>query len=465
MGDQFKHPPTMRSTILFVSLALLATALAIPSDGVVPEEQLLQDVLIQDAAVTVAHDQELLQSDARAYAESMLQKSGSNACETLAKDTMDEVKKNVEAAQKLMDKLDNGAACEHTGKKEVEKADLALTQAKSTLTDAQKAYDSAADAKINFGDFKLSQLQEGSCSIFFNSKTYTDAKAKRTAAKTKLDKAKGAKSTAETELQSAKDKQQAKAEKCACEVKDMHVAKLGDINKDVEAANIKAWTQAYHLKCVLDGTKASDCKVPPVPKVKAAKLSSFADAAKCSIEGHLKDKCDGWAVDGSACGNGKVGYQIFSGVGEYKYYQQGRPELYQCPKGWHWAKDAEYFNYMASRNCQSNNQRASQSMRDYSGYSSPVFSLFQKKNGQNCGWTNYNPPNGPNARYYVIPSDFGKTTNFASSGCSFNPNLDYKTAQPCHGRYQHLGNYAGYQSNVNTNVNNGHWAGIICMQD
>merc|ERR1711998_572146 len=125
-----------------------------------------------------------------------------------------------------------------------------LTEASTAQDNAQQDYNKAADAKINFGDFKLSQLQEGSCGIFYNSKIYKDAKAK-------LDQAKGSKITAKQNLDAAKEKQQAAAEKCACEVKDMHEAKLISMNKDVESANIKAWTEAYHLKCVLKGTKAS----------------------------------------------------------------------------------------------------------------------------------------------------------------------------------------------------------------
>merc|ERR1711988_92236 len=318
----------------------------------------------------------------------------------------------------------------------------------------------AAEATTNFGDFKLSQLSEGSCSIFFNSKVYTDAKAKRTAAKTALDKAKGAKALAEQDLVKAKVAQQEKAEACACEVKDMHAAKLVEMNKDVEAANIKAWTEAYHLKCVLDGTKASDCKVPPVPKVKAAKLSSFADAAKCA----------GWAVDGTGCGNGKVGFLIFSGKGDYQYFHKARPEMYQCPKGWHWAKDAEYFNYMQSRNCYNNNGNTVQQMQSYTGQGGgQVYFLFNDKKHKNCGWSGYNTNAGRQHTYYLIPKDFGESsTGYAQGGCS-TKKVSLQTNQPCYGRYQHLGNYLGYQGNTNTNVNQGgsnsYFAGIICMKD
>jgi len=463
MGATTNAQTSMRTTALLVSaLALTATVFALPSsDGVVPEEVLVQE----DAAAVISRNDALLQTEARAHAEEMLRKNGANACADLAESTMDTVKQNVAAAQDLINKLNNGAECEHTGQAAVQKAEQALTDAKSAQENAQNDHDQASKAMVDFGKIGLDQLSESSCSIFFNSKNYKDAKAKRQAAKTKLDQAKGVTNGAETALSNAKKEAQKKAQQCACDTKDMHAEELVKANEKVQAANIQAWSKAHHLKCVLDGVSASNCKVPAVPEVKAAQLSTFANAAQCAIAGRLEDNCHGWAVDGSACGNGKVGYQIFSGIGEYKYYQQGRPELYQCPKGWHWAKDAEYFNYMHGRGCYSNNAQAQNAMLSYTDYKKQVYSLFQSKKQKNCGWTNYNPPNGPANRYYVIPSDFGKTTNFASSGCSFNPNLDYNTPQPCHGRYQHLGNYAGYQSNTNTNVNNGHWAGIICMKD
>merc|ERR1712188_457 len=462
MGATTNAQTSMRTTALLVSaLALTASVFALPSsDGVVPEEVLVQE----DAAAVISRNDALLQTEARAHAEEMLRKNGANACADLAESTMDTVKQNVAAAQDLINKLNNGAECEHTGQAAVQKAEQALTDAKSAQENAQNAFDQASKAMVDFGKIGLDQLSESSCSIFFNSKNYKDAKAARQAAKTKLDQAKGVTMGAETALSNAKVVAKKKAQECACDTKDMHAEELVKANEKVQAANIQAWSKAHHLKCVLDGVSASNCKVPAVPEVKAAQLSTFANAAQCAIAGRLEDHCHGWAVDGSACGNGKVGYQIFSGVGEYKYYQRGRPELYQCPKGWHWAKDAEYFDYMAQRGCYSNNAQAQSAMLSYTGYNKQVYSLFQSKKQKNCGWTNYNPPVKPNNRYYVIPSDFGQTSSGAKNGCSFNPNIDYNTAQPCYGRYQHLGNYPGYQKNVNTNINNGYWAGIICMK-
>merc|ERR1711998_391316 len=188
----------MRSTTLFVVAVLAVGALALP-DGTIPEDAVMNDVL-QAPPVELSE----LQTAARSHAEQMLAKSGSNACAAPATATEDEVKKNVEAAQALMDKLNNGAECEHAGKKEVDSAATALTEATAKQSTAQSAYNSAANADVDFGKYKLSQLQEGSCSQFYNSKNYKDAKAKRTAANTALNQAKGATSNAQSALNKAR---------------------------------------------------------------------------------------------------------------------------------------------------------------------------------------------------------------------------------------------------------------------
>merc|ERR1711924_336917 len=54
--------------------------------------------------------------------------------------------------------------------------------------------------------------------------------------------------------------------------------------------NAKAWTKAYHMKCVLDGKPANKCAVPRVPRVTAPRMPSWVARTKCTSSSLLHCK-------------------------------------------------------------------------------------------------------------------------------------------------------------------------------
>jgi len=265
MGASRSSIDNMQFMKLFF-LAMIATAVcALPSDDAIPEV---------DADT-------LLQTTSHAEASDMLAKAGANACTELANATEDEVKKNVEQQQTLLDKIDKGQDCKNKGQSGVTTAKDAKMKATSALADAEDALAKALKAKIDFGKFEYDQLEPGKCDLFFNSKVYTDAKAKADAANKARDKAKGALDGAKAAVDAASKAAFALAQACACKIRGLHETSLNEANANVEKANIKAWTKAAHLKCVIAGTTAANCKVPALPKVEKVGVAEEVKKANC----------------------------------------------------------------------------------------------------------------------------------------------------------------------------------------
>jgi len=265
MGASRSSIDNMQFMKLFF-LAMIATAVcALPSDDAIPEV---------DADT-------LLQTTSHAEASDMLAKAGANACTELANATEDEVKKNVEQQQTLLDKIDKGQDCKNKGQSGVTTAKDAKMKATSALADAEDALAKALKAKIDFGKFEYDQLEPGKCDLFFNSKVYTDAKAKADAANKARDKAKGALDGAKAAVDAASKAAFALAQACACKIRGLHETSLNEANANVEKANIKAWTKAAHLKCVIAGTTAANCKVPALPQVKKVDVAAEVTKANC----------------------------------------------------------------------------------------------------------------------------------------------------------------------------------------
>merc|ERR1712127_12178 len=208
MGASRSSIDNMQFMKLFF-LAMIATAVcALPSDDAIPEV---------DADT-------LLQTTSHAEASDMLAKAGANACTELANATEDEVKKNIEQQQALLDKIDKGEDCKNKGQSGVSSAKEVKLKAAGTLKDAEDALAKALKAPIDFGKFKYDQLEQGKCDLFFNSKVYTDAKAKAQAAKSARDKAKGVLVGAKEAVDSAEKSAAGLAQACACKVRGLHQA-------------------------------------------------------------------------------------------------------------------------------------------------------------------------------------------------------------------------------------------------
>jgi hypothetical protein len=207
-----------------------------------------------------------------------------NACKDLAKVTSDEVIASVATQQKTLDSLPKGGEeCDDEGQGLISNAESGLKEAQDTQQTKAQALTDANSQKINFGDFAFDQLQEGQCSSFFNQKVWQDAKAAVATATTELNTANAAVTAAEKALNDAKLEAAEMVAKCRCSANALLEKTLKEMNEDAKVANTKAWKEAAHMLCVLDGTPEDSCSVPVLPTVKAVEVSDKAKEA-CGIE-------------------------------------------------------------------------------------------------------------------------------------------------------------------------------------
>jgi hypothetical protein len=135
----------------------------------------------------------------------------------------------------------------------------------------------------------FSSLQEGNCAFFFSDPAYTSAKEAFKTAKDQLEKAKGAKGSAETALATAKEAQKKAIKECQCEVRSAYnkAWKAANQNND---ENEKAYTKGKHMKCVLEGTPPASCTVGEVPQVTAPQLADDVPEHHCASFGARQTK-------------------------------------------------------------------------------------------------------------------------------------------------------------------------------
>jgi len=254
--------------------------------------------------------------------------------------------------------------------------------------------------------------------MFFSTSAYTSAESTQKASKQALDQATGALATAEKGVTAAIAQAKKDVQDCKCKVYNNHKDTLTKANSDAEKANKAGWTKAAHLKCVLEGTSASDCTVPSIPKVKAVTLCDGCDASACHgecVQNCLNDNCGGWRLL-KTCGLGNVALNAaksWQGINHFK-----------CPEGWYVPHSTTYFNYMAKNGCKSNNPKSSTHGHTYYNQ---------------CGWSSY---------------------TFGGKSRSMFAFTDSLTGNK---RYQHAGNYPGYEGNTGFNTNS--FAGWVCMRE
>jgi len=385
-----------KTLLLVVSAIALATAVqpdvSVPADAFTEAAQLVQS----------------------------MQKQGQddNACLQLAKDFEDEVKTNVAALQEAQGNLDTGADCDNAGQSGVTAAKKVRDDAADAVANAQKAFNAANTAAVTIGTFAFNTLKPGNCGMFFSTSAYTSAESTQKASKQALDQATGALATAEKGVTAAIAQAKKDVQDCKCKVYNNHKDTLTKANSDAEKANKAGWTKAAHLKCVLEGTSASDCTVPSIPKVKAVTLCDGCDASACHgecVQNCLNDSCGGWRLL-KTCGLGNVALSAaksWQGTSHFK-----------CPEGWYVPHSTTYFNYMAKNGCKSNNPKSSTHGHTYYNQ---------------CGWSSY---------------------TFAGKSRSMFAFTDSLTGNK---RYQHAGNYPGYAGNTGFNTNA--FAGWVCMRE
>lgn len=203
---------------------------------------------------------------------------------SLADSSIAEINSNVKASQKALDALPKGGACANENKAQVDAASKTASDATAAASAAKTAADKAKKAPVTFKSATVMDIESGSCTAFYADPNYKTAKtAADTAAKTHNKKV-GEKDAADKALKTAKDAQAHAIKQCACKAQIEHAkaAKAGQAANSAE--NKKAWDKAHMMKCVLAGTSANSCKVPPVPTVKVPALQEPAKSAKCGSE-------------------------------------------------------------------------------------------------------------------------------------------------------------------------------------
>jgi len=264
--------------ILFLTLCTFAVAVsALPEDVMIPEEPMVEDPMVEDPMAEAL----LLQ-----------QRKGSNACKSLANSLEKAVRSNVKALQSALDAMPDGSKCKDVGKSSIKAAKKLLSDAQKELKQKKKDVQKATDANVNFGKRRFGSLNPNSCATFFDSPSYKAAKKKHQNAVNARNKAQGKVSSAQKGLENAKKAEKEDIKKCKCDAFKAHEAALKESNSKAERSNRKGWSQAAHLKCVLAG-KNSNCKVPTLPKVKAAKLAKGVDSSACAPK---HDQCTALAM-------------------------------------------------------------------------------------------------------------------------------------------------------------------------
>lgn len=341
-------------------------------------------------------------------------------CDAMIKASKDGVKKIVIAEQTRVNKLDNGKHCFSVGKNQMSVAISTEHKAALNLKKARKKLADAMDTPIIW-KYLFSKVSEKNPSMFFKAPQYLRVKALVKKLRREVQIAKGVLHQAKTTHTAAIKTKSGKMLKCRCDTYTKMQNEIKMVNVAIHKANIKAWTKAAHLKCILGGTPIAKCAVKAIPKVHAPKLARGVGKSACHQPDKdlLKDKCHGWQVD-QQCSKGKVAFQSYSKTVWHKNRK------YECRTGWHQPKAADYFKLMKSKGCYSNRNRGDH----------PVYGR--------CGWRGYNY--GSQHRYYYTFSDTVKNS-----------------------RYQHNGNYVGYQNNKLSSFARsatvGNWAGIVCMKD
>merc|ERR1712139_167999 len=201
MGAPHNIPFVMK--LAFIFAALVAVAAAIPSTDIeTPESVLFTETEDASPEYNEAAD--------------LLQKNGANACDDLAKATEDEVKKNINAEQDLLNKMDKGASCPSEGQAGITAAQKEESRAKQAQADAQTNLNNAQNKNISWGTSRFNSVRKGDCNVFYNSQAYKNAENAVNAATNALNQAKGKYSEAQRATATAKEAAKKMVKDCQC---------------------------------------------------------------------------------------------------------------------------------------------------------------------------------------------------------------------------------------------------------
>merc|ERR1711998_420464 len=365
----------MRIIVVMALVALIAVTNAnsdalVQEDLIVPEEMVEYDNMRTLSAkirkvwstyeVRTAAETALLETDMSAastaeatarvaYSEAVaaVQKTGSSACEDLAKTTINAIKQQVEASQGMLDALEGWKHCagereikekKEKKKKADEKAKKApdkvesvkqatenLNNAKKDEEDAKKKLELARKETVHYGSHMFKSLTTCSKdkSICWNDameKAYGSVLKNVKAAEKAVDNAHKKVEAAIKELDKAKAEYE----------KEWDIVSKGKSAREQEVA----YSRAQRMLCVVHGVAEKDCKID-VPKVKKAVYLKEVLNAKCDKTDATKKKpCHTASLKGYSSyawdPKGKYCYKVIFG----KYVQQDwNSNAAKCDKG------------------------------------------------------------------------------------------------------------------------------------
>ena len=252
----------------------------------------------------------------------------------------------------------------------------------------------AENAPVKFGDIPFNSLVVEGCGKFSTvnseSQVYVDAKKKVTDAKAKLMEADGKVKNAKASVAASEKAAEAAVKKCQCRTYEASSKAVKEANGKVAKDNADTWNKAAQLECVLAGTNPTDCKVPPIPVVKAPTLTAGINADSCVAPDGLPvlaDQCQGFRVS-DICGGGKVALKSYGCLGDTPTWDKNK--VYTCPPGWYWPTADQYFSALANDGCEDGRTSKVQA----GGYA-----MYGK-----CGWSNFEGPDRK-TRYRYLFSD------------------------------------------------------------
>lgn len=271
----------MKVTIAILLLAALVTA-QYTDDDFAAETSFVEDASYDTQEFPGMTDDEAIHREAAEHVQSLLEVGKTkDACKSLADSSIKAIDDSVKNAQKIMNAVPKGSACNQEGQQAVDAATKTHNAAAKKAADAKAAASKAKAHPVKFKDVTIAEIKAGDCSAFFSDPAYTAAKTAAAASGNKQAKAEGEAKVAKAALDDAVAAQKKAVYFCACKVQREHAEAKKAADKANSAENEKAWKKSHMMKCVLEGKSMSSCQVPAAPKVSVPALQAPASTTKC----------------------------------------------------------------------------------------------------------------------------------------------------------------------------------------
>merc|ERR1711998_107705 len=280
MGDPHSNPNTMRTFALAcVFLAVAITAL--PADDLVAEALPADtEVAAPDTELYVQQLHKEASNDVAALIEAGKTK---DACAKLADSSIKEITDGQRNTQRLVNRMDVGKNCHTAGLAAYNAAKSRETSARNAYHSANNAYNRAKGARVKTSPFTVSKVKANGCLDVSKDSAYIAAKRKVTTTNNDRIRKKAAYDNSRKATADALKAHQKAKVACACRAQKNHKAAVKATSNFNSSKNAKAWTKAYHMKCVLSGKPANKCAVPRVPRVTAPRMPSWVSRTRgCS---------------------------------------------------------------------------------------------------------------------------------------------------------------------------------------